>query len=77
MPVGPVADAVMFAGVPVIVGPVVSDTLTVNVDVDALLCASVAVHVTVVVVIANVLPDAGTQLTATVPSTASVAVGFV
>ena len=58
-------------------GGVVSTTLTGNVTVPVLLCASVAVHVTVVEPSAKVEPEAGLQFTATAPSTASVAVGFV
>ena len=66
----------MLAGVPEIVGGV-SATVTVN-DVWALFpCASVAVQVTAVVPIANVVPDAGEHVTGTVPSTVSVAVGLV
>jgi Ca2+/Na+ antiporter len=66
----------MFAGT-VITGAEALLTVTVN-DVELLFpFASVAVQVTVVVPIGNVEPDAGTQLTASVPSTTSVAVGLV
>src|SRR5204863_273687 len=51
-------------------------TVTVKVVVDVLPAASLAVQVTVVVPIANRLPEAGTQVTVSVPSTASVAVGL-
>jgi hypothetical protein len=70
-PEGPVAGAVMLAGT-VIVGAV---TVTVNVAVAVLPAASVAVQVTVVVPFGKVEPDGGTQVTGTVPSTMSVAVG--
>src|SRR5262245_30421324 len=51
-------------------------TLTLN-DADAeLLCASVAVQLTVVSPMGNVDPEAGAQFTATDPSTRSLAVGF-
>ena len=59
-------------------GGVVSTTSpTGNVTEPVLLCASVAEHVTVVEPSAKVEPEAGVQFTATAPSTASVAVGFV
>jgi hypothetical protein len=73
-PVGPVASALAFAGT-VTTGPVVSATVTVNEAARLLLRASVAVHVTVVVPSGNVDPLAGVQVTATPPSTASVAEG--
>src|SRR4051794_30005156 len=72
LPVGPVASVVMLAG-NVKVGLVVSCTVTVNEPVLVLLWASVAEQLTVVVAIANVLPDAGEHVTATLPSTMSVA----
>ena len=65
----------MFAGT-VIVGGVVSLTVTVKDVCELLPALLVAVQSTVVVAIANVAPDAGTQITGTVPSIASVAVGF-
>jgi len=73
-PVAVVALAVMFAGT-VMTGGVVSVfvTVTVKLFVAVLPCASCAEHVTVVVPIANVAPDAGVQLVVTVPSIASVA----
>src|SRR5258706_611163 len=49
---------------------------TVNVAVALLLCASVAVQVTVVTPIGNRAPEAGAHVTGTVPSTRSVAVGL-
>src|SRR5437899_1207805 len=60
----------MFAG-SVSAGGVVSTTVTVNVLVDELACASTAVHVTVVAPIAKVDPEAGVQLATPAPSTAS------
>ena len=48
-----------------IVGGVVSCTLTVNDPVAVFECESVALQVTVVVVIGNVTPDAGEQFTST------------
>src|SRR5438093_789443 len=62
----------MFAG-SVSVGGVVSRTVTVNVFVPTLPRASVALHVTVVVPIANVAPLGGVHVTASAPSTVSVA----
>jgi hypothetical protein len=64
----------MFAG-QLMVGAVVSFTVTVNVQVAVLFAASVAVHVTVVVPFWNVDPDAGVQTTVGVPPQVSVAVG--
>ena len=72
-PVAPVASIVALAGT-VTTGGVVSATVTVN---DAVLMfprASLAVQLTVVVPSGNVAPLAGVQVTATVPSTASLAV---
>ena len=66
------ASIVVFAGT-VIVGFVVSVTVTVKVLLAAFACASVAEHVTVVAPNGNVDPLAGRQLTATVPSKISVA----
>ena len=60
-----------------IVGGVVSRTVTVNGLLDVLPALSVALHVTVVAPRANVLPDAGVQDTDVAPSTSSVAVGDV
>src|SRR5436309_11830887 len=59
-----------------IVGGVVSTTVTVNEPCAVLLCASVAVHCTVVVPRGNVDPDAGLQVTATEPSTISAEVAL-
>ena len=62
----------------VITGGVVSVfTVTVNAQVLRLAQASVAVQVTVVVPAGNKLPDAGEQVTATLGSALSVAVGTV
>ena len=72
-----VASSVILAGVPESVGAVVSCTVTLNVVCDELPDASVAVQVTSVVVIANVVPDAGLQATVGDGSTASLAVGLV
>ena len=56
-----------------IAGPVVSTTVTVNAVEPELPAASDAAQVTVFVPRAKVLPDAGEQVAATSPSTASVA----
>src|SRR5689334_15731020 len=67
-PDGPVASFTMLPGT-VRTGAVVSTTLTLNVvDVAELLCASFAVHVTVVDPSANRLPDAGAQDATPAPS---------
>ena len=50
-------------------------TVTLNVEVAVLPCASAAEQVTVVVPNANVEPEVGEQFTITAPSTISVAVG--
>jgi len=71
-PVALVASTVAFAGT-VTTGPVVSVTVTVNVLVPMLAWLSVALHVTVVAPNGNVAPLAGVQLTATLPSSRSVA----
>ena len=68
-PVGEVAFAVLFGAL--ITGPLVSWTTIWNVRVAVFAFVSVAVHVTVVVPIANVDPEAGTQVTGRVPDTAS------
>jgi hypothetical protein len=68
---------VMFEGVPVMTGGVVSTTVTVKLVDDVLLRASVAEQVTVVVPSGKVLPLAGEQVTVTAPSTMSLAVGLV
>ena len=67
------ASATMFAGM-VTMGGVVSATTTLNVPVAKFPDESVAVHVTGVVPIGNVLPDALVQVTATAPSASSLAV---
>ena len=54
-----------------------SQTLTVKLHDELLPCASVTVETTVEMPIGKVLPEAGTLETFTVPSTISVAVGFV
>src|SRR6185295_8984099 len=71
-PAGLVASTVAFVGT-VTIGPLVSDTVTTNVAVRWLARVSVAEQLTVVVPKWNVDPLAGVQLTATVPSTRSVA----
>lgn len=72
-PDGPVASKVRLFGT-VTVGAVVSRTVTVNVTDAWLLWASNASQVTVVVLVREkVDPDAGVQLTATEPSTISLA----
>src|SRR2546426_11635179 len=71
-PAALVASTLAFAGT-VTTGPVVSVTVTVKVLVPTLAWLSVAVHVTVVGPNGNVAPLAGVQLTATPPSTVSVA----
>jgi hypothetical protein len=71
-PAGPVASTVAFAGT-VRTGGAVSLTVTVNEADPVLLCASVAVQVTVVVASGNVEPLAGVQLAGRAPSTLSVA----
>src|SRR2546428_84859 len=71
-PVALVASTVAFAGT-VTTGPVVSLTVTVKVLVPTLAWLSVALHVTVVAPNGNVAPLAGVQLTATLPSSRSVA----
>ena len=71
-PVGPVASTVAFGGT-VSTGAVVSVTVTVNVFVATFARASLAVQLTVVVPDGKIDPLAGVQVTATVPSTTSVA----
>src|SRR2546428_318521 len=61
------------SGVAEIRGGVVSTTVTVKLAVPVLPCASLAVQVTVAVPRAKVEPETGAQVTATVPSTLSVA----
>jgi hypothetical protein len=72
-PVAAVASTVAFGGT-VITGPLVSVTVTVKEAAPVLPCASVAVQRTVVAASGNIAPLAGAQVTATVPSTASLAV---
>src|SRR5205823_182562 len=72
-PPAPVASKVMLAG-HVTVGAVVSWTFTVKVQLPEFPCASLAVQFTVVFPITNVLPLAGAQVTASLPSTTSVEV---
>jgi hypothetical protein len=62
----------MFDGA-VTTGGVVTTTVTAKLAAPVLPCVSVAVHVTVVVPMANVLPDAGVHVTGSVPSTRSIA----
>lgn len=71
-PLGPVAAAVMSAGT-TITGGDDSATVTTNDAVAVFPIESVAAQFTVVVAIANVDPDAGVQITGTVPSRVSVA----
>lgn len=52
-------------------GAVVSWTVTVKLPFVVLLCVSVAEQLTVVIPMANIVPDAGAQITATDPSTMS------
>ena len=75
-PLCSVFPMVMFAGT-LTIGGVVSRTVTVKLAVAELPAASAAVHVTVVVPIGKVVPDAGAQVTGTAPSTLPVAVGSV
>jgi hypothetical protein len=75
-PAGQVGSFTMLPG-QVMAGGSVSLTVTVNWQLPVLPCASVAEHVTVVVPLANVEPDAGEQLTAPTPGQLSVAVGVV
>ena len=72
-PVALVASTVAFTGT-VITGPVVSVTVTLNDAAPLLPRASVVVQLTVVVPSGNVAPLVGVQVTATLPSTRSVAV---
>jgi len=72
-PVAPVASIVALAGA-VTTGPVVSLTVTMNEAAPVLPRASLAVQLTVVAPSGNVAPLAGVQVTATLPSTASLAV---
>src|SRR5947207_3084887 len=71
-PDGPVASAVMSEGT-VTIGAVVSTTVTWKLALPVLPCESVAEQVTSVSPSGNVLPEAGEQAVATVPSTISVA----
>ncbi len=73
-PAGPVASLVMFAG-SVSVGAVVSTTVTSNEPPVALPCASSAEQSTVVVPSGYIEPLSGVHVTATVPSTTSLAEG--
>mgnify|MGYP007001774709 CR=1 FL=1 len=69
------AQTVLLAGCVVITGNWPSFTVTVNVHVEVLPHASVAVEVTVVVPIGNAEPDAGELTIVTAPPQLSVAVG--
>ena len=71
-PAALVASTVILAGT-MSIGGVVSRTVTVKLPWAVLPCASVAVQFTVVAPMAKVLPEAGVELTATLPSTRSVA----
>ena len=70
----PAAGTVWLAGVPRMVGGVVSSTVIVNEAVPVLPAASVAVQVTVVVPRSKRSPDSASHVTVTGPSTLSVAV---
>jgi hypothetical protein len=74
-----VAAVVMSAGTVIVGGAATTSgvTVTLNVALDFKPALFVAEHVTVVVVIANVDPEAGAHVTVSVPSAKSVAVGFV
>ena len=74
-PLGPVASTVMLGGA-VMLGAVVSRTVTEKVSVELLPAASVAEQPTDVVPIGKVLPEGSVQLTSTEPSTASSAVAL-
>ena len=67
-----VASRVIFEWL-AITGAVVSCTVMVKLPFAVLLCESVAEQLTVVVLMAKVLPEAGEQLTGRLPSTTSVA----
>jgi hypothetical protein len=72
-PFGPFASTTKSTGTPVIPGPVVSLTVTEKLARPLLPAPSVAVHSTVFVPSAKVLPDPGLQLGVTLPLTVSVA----
>lgn len=74
-PLGAVASRIKFDGKPLMTGGVVSRTMTVNLPLLLLPCPSVAEQLTVVDPSGNTEPDDGAQITATVPSTRSFAVG--
>jgi hypothetical protein len=75
-PLGPVAVAVRLAGV-FITGGVVSVTVTVKLASAVLSALSVDEQSTVVVPIGKVVPGLALQVTGSVPSTKSVALGAV
>ena len=75
-PPGPVASIATGPGSPR-AGGTVSTTVTENITAQRLPCASMAAQVTLVVPMGTTAPLAGEQLTATLPSTTSVAVGGV
>jgi hypothetical protein len=56
-----VASVVLLPGTPLITGPIVSTTLTVNEADESLPCESLALQVTVVLPRPNTVPDAGEQ----------------
>jgi hypothetical protein len=75
-PPGPTAS-LKISGVLLTIGAVVSTVCTANsLGVAGFPAVSVAVHVTVVLPTGNRLPDAGAQLTGSVPSTISVPIGL-
>src|SRR5262245_24388016 len=75
--VGAVITASRLGDTKVIVGAVVSRTVTKKIAVAVFPAASVAEHVTLVIPSANVLPEAGAHVTGRVPLTRSFAVGGV
>jgi len=76
-PAGDVASTKMSLGTLLIIGAVVSWTMTLKEVEAGLPFPSLASHSTEVVPIAKVEPDTGEQVTVGFPATASVAVGFV
>jgi hypothetical protein len=70
-PPGPFASTILSAGTAENVGPVLSVTVTVKLAVPEFPAASIAEQLTVVVPIAKVVPDAGTQFGVNDPETLS------
>lgn len=75
-PFAPVASIVWSDGILESIGAVVSATVTLKLALAEFPALSTAVQVTLVVPMAKVLPEAGEQVTPTLPLTASVAVGL-